>query len=72
MFKPLDEAREEVAITAAASSKLAPFKPVTTKAYLGRQGGQLVAVTFDPRQEELFGEKQPEDKVTPMPRRAEG
>jgi hypothetical protein len=62
------ESRENAAFTVNVSCKLAGIRPHASSMYLGEQGGQLVAVTFDPRQRNLFeGEHDP--AVSPITRK---
>lgn len=57
VFAP-DEERESVVIAVHPTSKLAPRQPFGVQAYLGRRNGKLVAVTFNPKQHEIFDEDQ--------------
>lgn len=65
------EDREQVAHLINVSSKLAPVKPTAGTMFLGEVGGRPVAVTFNPRQSDLFPETR-DPAVTPMPTRQSG
>lgn len=51
-LKPSED-RQAVAVTIAASSKLAPVKAVGTVIYVGRRDGQTVATEYDPQQRSI-------------------
>ena len=65
-----EEDREQAVICVAAESKLAPHRPVVSQIYMGRKDGRYVAVSYDPRQSELFGTGEAAG-VTPIERRTE-
>lgn len=62
--KNRDEAQARVAVT----SKLASFRPVEERMFMGEQDGQLVAVAFDPKQGDMF-HSDGDRKVTPIARK---
>jgi hypothetical protein len=60
--------REGAKVTVKVSSKLASFQPLSTNVFIGRRDGQLVAVSFDPRQTDAF---RTDDSVHPLSRNRE-
>lgn len=69
-FKP-EESREEAKVSTQVKTSLAPDKPDEGVIFLGRREGELTAVAFDPRQEDLFPEEADAD-VTPLREADEG
>lgn len=70
VLQPGEDDRERVGFLIDVKSKLAPVKPHAGLMYLGEKNGQPVAVTFDPRQNDLFPDSRDPD-VTPMNRSRE-
>lgn len=60
--KNRDEAQTRVSI----SSKLASFSPVQQRVFMGEKNGAPVAVTFDPKQGDMF---RSDSGVTPIARK---
>jgi len=69
-IKP-DEDRHRLSISSQVTVKLAPRKAVPGMAYTGARNGHVVAVTYDPRQSDLFRDDE-EAGVTPLPTPKEG
>lgn len=61
-IKPTEE-RTAAAIAVEVTSKLAGSKPITSTLYMGRKDGRLVAVSYDPRQADIF---KPSSDVVPL------
>lgn len=50
----IDDQREQIGVSTNVTSKLAGPRPLTQAAYLGEKDGRPVAVTYDPRQGDIF------------------
>lgn len=70
-LKP-EETREEASVSTQVKTSLAPDKPDEGTVYLGRRDGELTAVAFDPRQEDMFDDGKNREGVTPLPTADEG
>lgn len=65
-FEPSED-RETLVTTVDVVTKLAPRKGHAAAAYLARRKGELVAVTYDVRQRDMFAGEDAEDtSVTPL------
>lgn len=71
VFSP-NETREDMIAEIKVKSKLAPPKPEGAIVYMGRKEGRLVALGYDPRQGNLFGDEEKDPDVTPIDTRKEG
>ena len=60
-FLPMKD-RSGAAVSLKVKSKLAGVEPVEGTMFLTRSAGEVVAVPYDPRQEELFAEVPKEEK----------
>lgn len=58
-----DEKRETAAIKIEVGTKLASPRGLVNQVFLGMEGDRAVAVTFDPKQGDMFD---PDNKVTPI------
>lgn len=58
--------REEATTRLHISSKLASFRAVEQRVFVGEKNGHPVAVTFDPKQGDIF---RPDSGVTPIARK---
>ncbi|WP_425152859.1 hypothetical protein [Candidatus Palauibacter sp.] len=64
-IKP-DADRHRLAISSHVTKKLPPRQAASGQAFTGERGGHVVAVTYDPRQSDLFRDDR-EAGVTPLP-----
>lgn len=68
-FKPSKD-RQSADIAGQTKTTLAPSEPVATRIFLGKRGGEIVAVAFDPGQHPLF-EEDADPSVTPINQKKE-
>lgn len=64
-----EEDRERATLALQVSSSVPAHKPEASLIYLGERDGQLVAVGFDPKQRDLFGEEAKDPTITPIQRK---
>lgn len=70
LIKPAPD-RESGVVQVRVKAKLAPPKPLKSQVFIGERDGQPVAVTYDPRQGDMFrSEADADGVVLPMGRRA--
>lgn len=60
------EDRDRADVALEVKSKLAPPKPVKSLVHMGEKDGRLVAVSYDPRQSDLFRET--DEGIVPIER----